>query len=39
VLRNATVYRQLYAGKAPATRTPSARRKPAAVTPRKSPAV
>ena len=27
VLRNATVYRQLYANKAPASRTPSARRK------------
>jgi soluble lytic murein transglycosylase len=28
VLRNATVYRQLYASKAPASRTPSVRRKP-----------
>ncbi len=28
VLRNATVYRQLYAGKAPASRTPGVRRKP-----------
>jgi soluble lytic murein transglycosylase len=39
VLRNATVYRQLYASKAPAGRTPSARRKRAVVTARKSPAV
>jgi soluble lytic murein transglycosylase len=39
VLRNATVYRQLYAAKAPPGRTPGARRKPAVVTVRKSPAV
>ena len=32
VLRNATVYRQLYAGKAPVSRKPDARRKRAAVT-------
>ena len=38
VLRNATVYRLIYAGKAPAARAPSARRKPAAVTAPKSPA-
>jgi len=29
VLRNAAVYRLIYAGKGPATRTPGARRKPA----------
>jgi soluble lytic murein transglycosylase len=38
VLRNATVYRQLYASKAPASRTPSARRKPAIATAHKVPA-
>ena len=39
VLRNATVYRQLYASKAPAPRPPGARRKPAVVSVRKAPAV
>jgi soluble lytic murein transglycosylase len=39
VLRNASVYRQLYASKAPANRTPGARRKPAAATVRKTPAM
>ena len=39
VLRNATVYRQLYGSKAPASQPPSARRKRAVVTARKSPAV
>jgi len=38
VLRNATVYRQLYASKAPVTRKPSRRPKPAAVTARRAPA-
>jgi hypothetical protein len=38
-LRNAAVYRQLYANKAPASRTPSARRKGVAVTAHKPPAV
>ena len=39
VLRNATVYRQLYAGKAPAGRAPGVRRKPAAVIARRSTAM
>jgi soluble lytic murein transglycosylase len=38
VLRNATVYRQLYASKAPASGTPATRRKRTAVTARKPPA-
>ena len=37
VLRNATLYRQLYAGKAPTSRTPDARRKRAVLTAGKSP--
>jgi soluble lytic murein transglycosylase len=38
VMRNATVYRQLYASKAPASHSPGPHRKPAPVTARKSPA-
>jgi len=37
VMRNATVYRQLYAGKTPDGRAPGARRTPSAATARKAP--
>ena len=39
VLRNATVYRQLYASKAPASPTPGAPRKRAVAPARKAPAM